>query len=96
MRKRTIAALLISAMTAAVLSGCSGSDSGTANPGESKTAETAAAETDRHTDIGDKYRTIWRIRFLPNYPALSGNRKIRSLLEVRWLFGKKNQEYLKK
>ena len=46
MRKRTIAALLISAMTAAVLSGCSGSDSGTANPGESKTAETAAAETD--------------------------------------------------
>lgn len=46
MRKRTIAALLISTMTAAVLSGCSGSDSGTAKPGESKTAETAAAETD--------------------------------------------------
>lgn len=46
MRKRTIAALLISAMTAAVLSGCSGSDSGTANPGESKTAETVAAGTE--------------------------------------------------
>ena len=50
MRKRIFAALLISAMTAAALSGCSGSGSGTANPGESKAAETASAGKD---DAGD-------------------------------------------